>query len=130
LALINCNECGKEVSDNAKACPGCGNPVSEAPEVKINTNTTKNINTMALVGCLLGIVAWLSSSFGIIGVCACVFSIIGLRKFNPETEKGKEFAVVGLVLGACDIIFTIIYTTCKVFIASIIFKHLLQWWPY
>ena len=31
MALINCPECGKEVSSQAPACPSCGHP--------INTNT-------------------------------------------------------------------------------------------
>lgn len=29
MALINCPECGKEVSTSAKACPSCGYPVAE-----------------------------------------------------------------------------------------------------
>ena len=29
MALINCPECGKQVSTEAKACPGCGFPVAE-----------------------------------------------------------------------------------------------------
>jgi len=28
VALIKCTECGKEVSDKAAACPGCGAPTS------------------------------------------------------------------------------------------------------
>ena len=28
MALIKCSECGKEVSDKAKACPNCGNPIA------------------------------------------------------------------------------------------------------
>ncbi|CAK7025569.1 zinc ribbon domain-containing protein [Saezia sanguinis] len=32
MALINCPECNKEVSDKAETCPNCG--------IKINTNTT------------------------------------------------------------------------------------------
>ena len=28
MALIKCNECGKERSDKAKVCPNCGNPIS------------------------------------------------------------------------------------------------------
>lgn len=28
MALINCSECGKEVSDKAAACPHCGNPIA------------------------------------------------------------------------------------------------------
>ena len=27
MALINCHECGNQVSDNAVACPKCGAPV-------------------------------------------------------------------------------------------------------
>jgi len=27
MALINCPECGKEISDKATACPGCGMPL-------------------------------------------------------------------------------------------------------
>lgn len=29
MALIKCNECGKEISDQATTCPHCGNPVSQ-----------------------------------------------------------------------------------------------------
>lgn len=28
MALIKCSECGREISDKASACPGCGAPVS------------------------------------------------------------------------------------------------------
>ncbi|MFR6378429.1 MAG: zinc-ribbon domain-containing protein [Oscillospiraceae bacterium] len=27
MALIKCPECGREISDTASACPGCGAPV-------------------------------------------------------------------------------------------------------
>jgi hypothetical protein len=29
MALINCNECGKEISNKAEACPHCGCPTKE-----------------------------------------------------------------------------------------------------
>ena len=32
MALIKCEECGKEVSDKAKTCPNCGCPISEEKE--------------------------------------------------------------------------------------------------
>jgi phage regulator Rha-like protein len=32
MALINCYECGKEISDKAQACPHCGAPVEEITE--------------------------------------------------------------------------------------------------
>ena len=29
MALTTCNECGKQVSDHAKACPNCGAPIRD-----------------------------------------------------------------------------------------------------
>ena len=34
--MINCPDCGKNVSARAKACPNCGCPIAGADEVKIN----------------------------------------------------------------------------------------------
>ena len=31
MALINCPECNKEISDRATSCPHCGYPISSAP---------------------------------------------------------------------------------------------------
>jgi len=31
MALIQCSECHRDVSDKAAACPGCGNPIQSAP---------------------------------------------------------------------------------------------------
>lgn len=31
MALINCPECGKEISDKAASCPNCGCPMSRMP---------------------------------------------------------------------------------------------------
>ena len=39
--LIKCNECGKEISDQATSCPNCGAPVNGAPatpQININMN--------------------------------------------------------------------------------------------
>ena len=32
MALIKCTECGREISDKAQKCPGCGSPVSQKDE--------------------------------------------------------------------------------------------------
>lgn len=29
MPLINCNECGKEISDKAASCPNCGSPIGK-----------------------------------------------------------------------------------------------------
>lgn len=37
MALINCPECGKQISDKATVCPNCGYPISSAS----NTSSSK-----------------------------------------------------------------------------------------
>lgn len=34
MALINCTECGKQVSDKAASCPNCGNPINQQSQKK------------------------------------------------------------------------------------------------
>lgn len=44
MALINCPECGKEVSDKARNCPSCGYPLitsEEQPSVAQTSNSTE-----------------------------------------------------------------------------------------
>ena len=45
MALIKCPECGKQVSDKAQACVGCGYPISEMVIGNSNKNTTPVTNT-------------------------------------------------------------------------------------
>ncbi len=35
MALVNCKECGKEVSDRAISCPNCGNPIKIDTTIKV-----------------------------------------------------------------------------------------------
>ena len=35
MALIKCEECGKEVSEKAASCPNCGNPINKTTESKV-----------------------------------------------------------------------------------------------
>jgi coenzyme F420-reducing hydrogenase alpha subunit len=72
MALINCNECGKEISDKASTCPNCGAPVEKGfPESdsisdnKLNPNIFSSTSTVkkkkrGKTGCLiiLLIFAW------------------------------------------------------------------------
>ena len=42
MALIKCNECGKEIPNNAKICPNCGNPIKlEGKENDYKSEKTK-----------------------------------------------------------------------------------------
>ena len=35
MSLIKCSECGKEISDKADTCPGCGCPIEESNSTSV-----------------------------------------------------------------------------------------------
>ena len=44
MALIKCSECGREISDKAAACVGCGAPVQATPS-KVNEPVSVKLNS-------------------------------------------------------------------------------------
>jgi hypothetical protein len=64
MALIDCQECGKQISDKASACPNCGAPVSAAssqaapviPKKQGSSPTTKVLGVIVLA--MLLFVLW------------------------------------------------------------------------
>ena len=49
MALINCHECGKEISDQAEACPNCGAPVKK-PEPELTLAELAEQQRMKILG--------------------------------------------------------------------------------
>ena len=45
MAMINCPECGKEISDKAAACPNCGCPINGSAA----TNTDRSEETAKFI---------------------------------------------------------------------------------
>lgn len=41
MALINCSECGKEISDKAQSCPNCGAPLEKVDIVKVSVDDSE-----------------------------------------------------------------------------------------
>lgn len=39
MALINCPDCNREISDKAPTCPGCGAPISAAADIGTKATT-------------------------------------------------------------------------------------------
>lgn len=35
MAMINCPECGQEISDKADKCPNCGNPIKKQSSIAV-----------------------------------------------------------------------------------------------
>ena len=73
--------------------------------MKTTVDTEKKTNSMALVGFWVSLFSFVFSFRGLTILCACIFNIVALCTFNPETEKGKGFAIWGLILGIISGIF-------------------------
>ena len=87
MALIQCSECGKEISDKAASCPGCGAPVGK------NTHPHKVTRTGA---------KW--EGIGFLLIAIAVVAMVAATQ-NPDSELvvnsaniAPYFILVGLVV--------------------------------
>ena len=70
MAMIQCKECGKDISDAAAACPQCGCPVAKAaetaPAAPVAPAVSRSKKIMSAIG----------STIGVIGViCLILFNV-------------------------------------------------------
>lgn len=79
MSLIKCNECGKEISDQAYACPNCGCPITK-PTVPIQNNNVHNQHKKRSIkiGCIIPI---------IIFIILCVAVSVGISDMEKHPEK-------------------------------------------
>lgn len=63
MALINCPECNKEISDEASTCPNCGKPINTSV-----SSATKNKPKSAIIFTITGIVIFILSGIIAIGL--------------------------------------------------------------
>ncbi len=78
------------------------NPIQESG-VKNEQIGAKKFNTMALISFIFSLVGLIVAGLPC-GIVAIITGITGLVKFKPQEEKGKWMAIVGLIVGALDII--------------------------
>lgn len=62
MALISCKECGKEMSENAKVCPNCGNPNTltekeKKEEVKKKEKIEQQAGVFAIITTIVVLIA-------------------------------------------------------------------------
>ena len=76
MTLIKCNECGKEVSDQAESCPHCGAPIQGSSAHKIKTKPNGCSGCLAVCGIFIGFI-----------VIGGVISNINVPKKIPENSK-------------------------------------------
>lgn len=67
----------------------------------------KKNNGLALASFILSLVGLVVAGIPC-GTLAIIFGGISMFKFNPETQKNKWMAIVGLILGIVDVVAAII----------------------
>lgn len=89
MSLVTCGECGKQVSNLAQACPGCGAPIAGATAAKAvgQPAVTTELTSKALKKQVL--IAWLIVIVGL-------FMMFG----DSPTAKaiGGVFTLIGLLV--------------------------------
>lgn len=98
MALINCHECKKEISDSASSCPGCGAPISSSKpkkgdvipytEQEVAVMLSKKKNTSHLLHLVLSLITF--------GFWIIVWLIVSISNANENSKidsaiaKGKK----------------------------------------
>ncbi len=83
MALINCAECGKEISDKADTCPRCESPVNKISKTQKMETTIRSIGKYEATGFLLILIGngtYLTGNGGIVWV-GILMVIIGIAVF-------------------------------------------------
>ena len=93
MALIKCQECGREISDKASACPGCGSPIQVAP-LPVATQVPLEKATVAPAPSGVTIRALpkkkSAGAIWLIAVAAVLAIIVGVVVMQRKNEESKN----------------------------------------
>lgn len=86
MALIKCEECGKEISDQAASCPNCGYKQNQLEEKKVNLSKNKKLLLgIGMVISLIVLVVALTNGRKPSGMSTEVFNL-GINTLNIVDE--------------------------------------------
>lgn len=94
MALINCPECNKEISDTAKSCPNCGYELPTKTDIKRNAIII-GVSTVLLIGCII-LFNYFSAKYG--RLHALYFYDTNRDSVEFGAKCGKYISMTGIVL--------------------------------
>lgn len=111
-----CTNCGKQIDDGAMFCPECGTRMiqgqeqvhSAEPMYRQQATSNAKLNIMAIIGFVIACVSLLLNFWGIVGIVALVFSVVGLVQVSGGNGKGKGFAIAGIAVGGFSVLYGVI----------------------
>jgi DNA-directed RNA polymerase subunit RPC12/RpoP len=103
MALIHCSECGREISDQALSCPGCGAPTKAPIKVRPDNEPKEASPVIGIVAIGLGLASIIMPYFAAVFLVPAAF-VCGIIAFR-RGQKGLGRASVALaILGLISII--------------------------
>ena len=100
MALINCKECGKEISDTATVCPHCGAPVVKDVYCrKCGTKIPENVQYCPNCGAGINCQGNQKKDKIVAGILAIRLGGLGIHYFYLGKTTG---GIVSLILGLCS----------------------------
>ncbi len=91
MALVKCPDCGKEVSDAAPACPGCGRPMAAGPAAAAAAAAPPAKPKSVFSGVLLALIVFFIV-IPIGGVITCVVCAGGAAGIHAASQRSAEAA--------------------------------------
>lgn len=118
MALINCPDCGKEISNKAVSCPNCGRPIRNRKKTDPTPNTTPTAGKSGTVFITLGIISLIFNFFYLMitaGDELADRAFYLTRGYHTDFYLGyvlisKGTWIVGIILLLIGIVIKIVYS--------------------
>lgn len=116
MALIKCHECGKEISDQATACPNCGRPIinnyqpvnynvnaqTQAPNSSAAAPAQKKESPLGIVGMLISLL-FCFPLFPIVGLILCAIAL-------KDNKHKSVCGIIGIVISIITLVISVVIT--------------------
>ena len=102
-----CPKCGQNIPEDARFCPNCGENAGP-DEQKSKPQAAPSYNVLAIAGLVVSCASLLFGFGGLTGLAGVILSVIGYRQVQQTGEKGKPLALIGIILGGCSAVYSLI----------------------
>lgn len=98
MSMIKCPECGKEISDNALACPNCGYQLHKKK---------KGYLPLAIIGTILSVLEVFGMPLYLVGLLLCIISIVlSLKKKKQYNYLNITPTIIICIIGIVLAVYT------------------------
>ena len=114
-----CKHCGFQLQEDVNYCPVCGKrqsdpvvrepaaaPTPEPPQA--SPSAAAPVNIYCVIGFSLSCASFLLTFFGLTALAGLILSVIGLRQLPVKGERGKGFAVAGIIIAVVSLILLVL----------------------